>query len=196
MVLADAAMSLTYFKRYRMEFDLAGDIAPPPALPAGYVFEAWKPSLIEEHASVKHQSFQFEIDSTVFPCFAKLKGCRRLMQEIVVRDGFLPAATWLMAYEIEEPGGMRTKEYCGTIQGICDRNGLGSVQNIGVCPLHRGRRIGANLIYKALQGFRSAGLERATLEVTAQNTGALRLYERLGWRTVKTVYKATEVAYV
>jgi len=33
------------------------------------------------------------------------------------------------------------------------------------------------------------------LEVTAQNSGALRLYSRLGFKTVKTVYKAVELAY-
>ena len=101
---------------------------------------------------VKHRSFQYEIDSTVFACFAKLQGCRRLMQDIVVRDGFLPAATWLVAYETEDASGVKQREYCGTIQGIRDRYGFGSVQNIGVCPLHRGRSIGANLIYKALVG--------------------------------------------
>jgi len=189
-------MGLTYFKRFRMEYDLTGGIVAPPALPADYVLCEWDPDLLEEHAMVKHKSFQFEIDSTVFACFSKLQGCRRLMHDIVVRDGFLPAATWLTGYETQDSNGVKSTEYCGTIQGICDRNGYGMVQNIGVCPLHRGRSIGANLIYKALQGFQAAGIEKATLEVTSQNTGALRLYEKLGWQTVKTVYKATEVAYV
>jgi ribosomal protein S18 acetylase RimI-like enzyme len=48
---------------------------------------------------------------------------------------------------------------------------------------------------KSLQGFRDAGLERAYLEVTAQNTAAFRLYLRLGFRKVKTVYKAADVAF-
>ena len=50
-------------------------------------------------------------------------------------------------------------------------------------------------MYRALDGFRASGLKRATLEVTAQNSGAIRLYERLGFATVRTVYKAVELAY-
>ena len=48
---------------------------------------------------------------------------------------------------------------------------------------------------KALEGFRAAGLRRAYLEVTAQNDGAIRLYQRIGFVKARTVYKAVEVAY-
>jgi ribosomal protein S18 acetylase RimI-like enzyme len=33
------------------------------------------------------------------------------------------------------------------------------------------------------------------LEVTAENEGAIRLYRRLGFATVKTVFKVAEAAY-
>jgi hypothetical protein len=46
-----------------------------------------------------------------------------------------------------------------------------------------------------LGGFRQAGISRVYLEVTAQNEGAIRLYRRLGFVTVKTVYKAVEPVY-
>ena len=47
----------------------------------------------------------------------------------------------------------------------------------------------------ALNGFRQAGLRRVYLEVTAQNQNALRLYKRLGFTRVRTVYKAVEMGY-
>jgi hypothetical protein len=50
-------------------------------------------------------------------------------------------------------------------------------------------------MYKALGGFQRAGLQRAFLEVTAQNHGAIRLYQRIGFSKARTVYKAVEVAY-
>ena len=48
---------------------------------------------------------------------------------------------------------------------------------------------------KSLEGFREAGVFRVTLEVTAKNQDAQRLYERLGFRRLRTVYKTAEVAY-
>lgn len=185
-------MGLTYFKRYRMETTLSGTLRTA-TVPLAYSLEPWDSALLEAHADAKYRSFCFEIDATVFPCLGERDGCRRLMDEISRRETFVPQATWLLTHHSPDTG---MAESCGTIQGICDRQGFGAIQNLGVTPVHRGLGLGTQLLFQALQGFRKAGLRRAYLEVTAQNTGAVRLYERLGFRRVKTVYKAAEVAYV
>jgi ribosomal protein S18 acetylase RimI-like enzyme len=185
-------MGLTYFKRYRMEIDLTGRQLLAPALPAGYRLLSWDDSLLEAHAETKFHSFRTEIDANVFPCLGDWAGCHRLMNEIRGKQGFLPSATWLIVYEAIVGG---NREYCGTIQGLRDYAGLGAVQNLGVTPDHRGRQLGTCLLVKALEGFQKAGIRRAFLEVTAQNDGAIRLYQRLGFNKARTVYKAVEVAY-
>lgn len=185
-------MSTTYFKRFRMEIDLFGRLAPPPAAPEGYRLVPWHGSLLESHAEAKFQSFRWEIDASVFPCLGELAGCRRLMTDITHRDGFLPSATWLIAYA--PPLGGET-EFCGTVQGLRDKAGLGAIQNLGVVPAHRGFGLGRLLLLKALQGFRHAGLSRAFLEVTAQNELAVHMYQRLGFVKSRTLYKQVEVAY-
>jgi ribosomal protein S18 acetylase RimI-like enzyme len=184
-------MGLTYFKRFRMEIDLTGRTLSPPEVPAGYRLLPWSDTLLEAHADTKYHSFRDEIDSNVFPCLGDLVGCHRLMQEIRSKQGFLPQATWLVGYE--SPRG--NLEYCGTIQGIRDYTGMGAIQNLGVVPDHRSRQLGSCLLLGALQGFQQAGLRRAFLEVTAQNSGAIRLYQRMGFSKARTVYKAVEVAY-
>lgn len=176
-------MNITYFKRFKMEIDLLRAPAAP-ALPPGYSFVAWDESLVDAHAEVKFASFHGEIDSSVFPSLADRNGCTYLMNEIRRKQGFLPAATWLIHSETEGP--------CGTVQGIRDRFGLGAIQNLGVLPAHRGRGLGATLLLKALEGFRASGLDCAYLEVTAQNDGAVRLYRKLGFRCRKTIYKAVD----
>lgn len=185
-------MGLTYFKRFRMEVDLQRESFPCPALPAGYSLVAWRESLIDAHAAAKFRSFRFEIDANVFPCLGEREGCVRLMNEIIRREGFLDEATWLLQHRDRQTARL---EHCGTIQGLCDRSGLGAVQNLGIAPGHRGRGLGTVLLFHSLAGFRLAGIRKAFLEVTAQNLGAVRLYEKLGFRKVKTVYKAAEVAY-
>lgn len=185
-------MVLTYFKRYRMEIDLVGLDLSRPRLPDGYRFLPWDESLLDAHAEAKYLSFRGEIDANVFPCFCELAGCHRLMGEIARKEGFLPEATWLAVYR---GGRQRREEFCGTIQGIRDRLGMGSVQNLGITPAHRNRHLGTSLLYRALGGFAATGLTKVHLEVTAENIGAIRLYRRLGFSAVKTVFKAAEVTY-
>ncbi len=183
-------MGLTYFKRFRMEIDLSGRDGPLPPGPPGYRFLPWEPNLLDAHAEAKYLSFRDELDVNVFPCLGDLAGCKRLMQEIVQKQGFLAAATWLVVYAGRDGRGF---EECGTIQGIRDRAGWGCVQNIGIAPAHRNAGVGTALILRALDGFRRSGVRRVQLEVTAENQGAIRLYRRLGFRTLKTVFKAVEV---
>jgi ribosomal protein S18 acetylase RimI-like enzyme len=62
----------------------------------------------------------------------------------------------------------------------------GWVEAIGVIPAWRGRGVASALLGHALQLFQAEGLERAALEVDAQNpTGALRLYEKHGFEVAR-----------
>ena len=184
-------MDLMYFKRYRMEITLAGRDLTPARAPDGYRFEPWSPTRLDAFAEAKYLSFRSEIDANVFPCLAEFDGCRRLMREIARKPGFLAGTTWLLAYS----RGKKRPEHCGTVQGIRDVNGLGAIQNLCITPEHRNAGLGTILLDYALRGFRQAGISRVYLEVTAENIGAIRLYRRLGFITVKTVYKAVETVF-
>jgi ribosomal protein S18 acetylase RimI-like enzyme len=186
-------MGITYFKRFRMEYDLTAPLFGPVNTLEGYRLYSWTESLLEAHANAKYRSFRTEIDANVFPCLGDREGCQRLMGEISRRKGFIPDATWLLVWQ---PSEKDKPDFCGTVQGIEDRKSVGSIQNLGIAPEHRGTGLGTQLLRQALQGFVRAGMAKATLEVTVQNTGALRLYHRLGFRTIKTVYKAVDVEYV
>ena len=59
-------------------------------------------------------------------------------------------------------------------------------------PSQRGGGLGSVLIEQALSGFETAGAYQVTLEVTAENVAAIRLYQRLGFRRSKTVYKPVD----
>lgn len=180
-------MESTYFKRFRMDADLAIDRRPAPMRP-GYRFVPWNEALVDVHARAKFRAFRDEIDALVFPCLGSFEGCRRLMREIRNKPGFLPHATWLIAF------GRSPEElqWCGTIQGVAAPGGHGLIQNIGVVPGHRGLGLGTCLIEQAIQGFRRHGLRVASLEVTADNGRAVRLYQRLGFRRARTVYKVVD----
>jgi ribosomal protein S18 acetylase RimI-like enzyme len=184
MVSLFESQHISYFKRFKMEMDLY-DPPPPVVLPAGYSLTPWREDLLEVHAEVMVACFQDEVDSIVFPSLSNRPGSLCLMIEIRRKSGFLPEATWLLA----GPDG-----YCGGVQGVRERTGLGAIQNLGITLPHRGKGLGTALVLQALHGFRRAGLGRAFLEATAQNDGAVRLYRRVGFRRRKTLYKAVETA--
>src|SRR5262245_58658937 len=124
-------MSVSYFKRFRMEIDLRGRTFGEIALPRGYRLLSWNPDQICEHAEAKYFSFRHEIDADIFTCLGESEGCIRLMTEISDREDFLPAATWLAVYVGD---GRQRIEYCGTIQGIRASGRLGGIQNVGITP--------------------------------------------------------------
>ena len=180
-------MSFTYTKRYQMVIDLLTVMLPDIQLPGGFHFLDWHPAFIERHAKTKYHSFRNEIDARIFPTFRQYDACLRLMRSIAGKSGFLPSATWLIVQG--EP--LKEVRDCATIQGLKHNDQLGAIQNVAVLPDFRGRGLGQALVLKSLYGFRNAGLERVTLEVTAENTPAVLLYKKLGFHTVKTVYKET-----
>ncbi len=185
-------MALTYFKRYRMELRL--DRAPLDEIivPEGIQLLPWSPALLAQHAAVKWASFRAEIDSHVFECLGDKTGCKDLMREITNRSNFVQEATWLAVRcndfsDVLQP--------CGTIQGLLTTPRDGAIQNLGVPPEFRNLGIGKALLQYALRGFRTAGCMFANLEVTVQNTAAIRLYEKFGFRKVETLFKIADVQY-
>jgi ribosomal protein S18 acetylase RimI-like enzyme len=176
---AMSVVSIAYFKRYKLEIDLAG--LPAPAWPDGFTPLAWRPELLDAHADVLAGSFHAEIDSVVFPSLGHRVGCVGLMAEIVRRHAFIPEATWLVV----GPEGP-----CGSIQALRERGVLGAIQNVGILPAYRGRGLGKALVLQSLRGMCQSGLGRAVLEATAHNEAAMRLYSHLGFRRTKVLYKA------
>ena len=179
-----SSMGVAYYRRFRMEIDLQNASLAEATLPEGFRFLAWDPDDLDRHAEVKVQSFRDEIDSQVFPCLGGFSGCRKLMREISRQRSFRPETTWLIA----GPDGD-----VGTIQGLAHSRTLGAIQNVGVVPECRGQGLGRSLVIKSLAGFRLAGLKRVYLEVTAENQLAVALYDSLGFRLVRTMYKAVKV---
>ncbi len=185
-------MIATHFKRFRMQINLRHRLVEPPPLPPGFQLLPWRNSLLELHSAAKWASFGHEIDAVVFSCLADATGCRQLMNDIVNRSNFAPQATWLIVQQ------SRPEVHpipCGTVQGVFDAALVGSIQNVGVVPEYRGIGLGSILLHRALIGFQHADQQFATLEVTARNTAAIRLYQRVGFEIARTVYRSVDFAF-
>ena len=178
-----------FCRRLRLEIDLQRCDIAEPVLSAGYRWIEWSPELLHRHAAVKFRCFETEKDGQVFPSLRSAEGCHRLMDYIATNPLFVPNATWLLVCD-ESAAGVPTD--CGTIQGLASVPESGAIQNVGIVPEHRGRGLGRALVQAALCGFRASGLTHISLEVTAANLPAVKLYQSLGFLVTKTLYRPVE----
>jgi ribosomal protein S18 acetylase RimI-like enzyme len=94
-------------------------------------------------------------------------------------------------------GAWRGKRLIGSIG--CEREERLKVRHIGhiigmmVRPEARGVGLGALLVEACIAEARHAGLEMLTLSVTAENAGAVRLYERHGFAAYGLLRRALKI---
>jgi ribosomal-protein-alanine N-acetyltransferase len=75
----------------------------------------------------------------------------------------------------------------------------GHVVSLAVLPEYRGKGLGKGLISNAFKGMLGYGAKESYLEVRVSNLAAVSLYEKLGFKVVKTrknYYKDGEDAYL
>lgn len=180
-------MPMQYVKRLQMAFDFAHTPVVAPELPLGYRFVPWTPDLLEIHADVKHRGFRDDFDALIFPTFRQYDRCLRLMESIASSPAFLPGATLLIACD----DGTGLFAYAANIQGMRLSGDVGAIQNVAVLPEFRQRGLGRAMVLGSLRGFRDAGVERVTLEVTADNVPAVKLYDRIGFKVFKAYFRET-----
>ncbi|MEO2035191.1 MAG: GNAT family N-acetyltransferase [Planctomycetaceae bacterium] len=181
-----------HYKRLRMQLDLQKSLAAPQ-LPDGYHFVPWQPLIQERHAQVQWRAFRNDVDGQLFHCLSSLAGCRRLLRDTVEHTQFSMSGTWLVQFQPEPDW---PADDCAMIQGLVRSGMTGAIQNLGVVPEHRGFGLGRAALLKSLHGFRSSGVRRATLEVTANNQQAVQLYLTLGFQVARILYRTAEAGAV
>ena len=74
---------------------------------------------------------------------------------------------------------------CGLILTSAVNEGIGHVTQVCAAPEYQGMGLGYELMRRAVESFRAAGYQGLSLTVTAANTAALRLYERMGFQQLR-----------
>jgi mycothiol synthase len=113
-----------------------------------------------------------------------------MMEAFVGHYGFVPKSfeEWLAVWRtpdvmpkhwfVAQDG----EEVVGAVLGVL-RLDIGWIADLGVRRAWRGRGVGEALVHRAMESFRERGFTSVGLNVDPQNeTGAMRLYERLGFR--------------
>lgn len=182
-------MEIRYVKRLEMVFDFSLTPLPEATLPEDFFWSPWRARQADAHARLVYTAFRNDVDARVFPTFRQYEACERLTRAIASKKDFAPEATWLIGRQIVGRGGVPTVDYCASIQGIVKpETATGAIQNVAVIPGARRHGLGSALVLKSLEGFRQIGCRRATLEATAENAIAVKMYAKLGFKVARVLY--------
>lgn len=155
------------FQEYVMEHSLT-DI-PQIEISFPLVFRSWSPSFKEQFYKVYDASFK---DRPGFPGWSMEKW----VEWISSGPDFLPDRSYIATVNDMAVGCIATDQ---------DTDSIGYIIQVGVIPEWRGKGIAAVLTCKCLEDLRRDGMKSVTLHVNQNNPGAIDLYERLGFETVR-----------
>jgi ribosomal protein S18 acetylase RimI-like enzyme len=188
MLRTGPAIALPQSKYVRMFvrnfMEIEGDMARrlPEKRPSQPVlFDSWSERKQDEAATLIASAYQGHIDSEINDQYRSPAGARRFLMNIVQFPGcgsfFQPAS-----FVAIEPTS-------GRLAGIClaslVQTDVGHVTQVCVSKAARGTGAGYELIRRSLESLARHGCRKVTLTVTASNTEAIALYERMGFRKTR-----------
>jgi ribosomal protein S18 acetylase RimI-like enzyme len=174
-----------YFQVFARQFMLMSlrDARPSNRpLSAGLKIEAWTDRAFDAAARLIRLAYADHVDSQINDQYRSEKGSLRFLRNIVLQPGcgqFLPEASFLLRPASGEPP-------IGMILTSTVDAGVGHTTQLCVAPGHQGHGIGRQLMELSIAALRRRGYESLSLTVTSVNQRAVGLYERMGFRTIKT----------
>jgi ribosomal protein S18 acetylase RimI-like enzyme len=173
------------FRLYTRQFmllDLAhAPVALPPA-PAGLRLTRWNDRYFESCAKLIFLAYADHVDGEINDQYRSRSGALRFLKNIILLPGcgnFVPGASFVL----HQPG---SDDLLGVVltSEVCP--GVGHTTQICVQPGYQGHGIGRTLMLTSADALRSMKFRELTLTVTSDNRSAVQLYERLGFRTIKS----------
>jgi len=181
----DSAFLSHYFRLYPRRFMLLpldeAKLSGAP-LSVGLRLEPWTHRAFDSAARLIHLAYADHVDSQINDQYCSEAGGLRFLRNIVLLPGcgqFLPEASFLVR---PVTGGDPIAMILTST--VADR--VGHTTQVCIMPGHQGHGIGRHLMEQSILALRRQHCERLSLTVTSVNKRAVELYEKLGFRTVKT----------
>ena len=166
-----------------MEVDLGnvGRLAPA-RLKRPVWFDGWSERKQDEAAAMIATAYQGHIDSEINDQYRSPGGARRFLLNIVQYPGcgsfFQPAS-----FTAVDPD---SGKLCGICLSSLVQADVGHITQVCVSKAARGTGVGYELIRRSLESLARHGCRKVSLTVTAANTEAIDLYERMGFHKTRS----------
>jgi ribosomal protein S18 acetylase RimI-like enzyme len=179
-VLPRAAQA-TSFDRLFMRLDLSRAALPESPVRHPIFIERWSDHYQDAGAQLIAAAYRGHVDSLINDQYRSAASARRFLYNIVQYPGcgvfYRPAS--YAAFDAS------TGRLCGISLASVVAPQCGHIAQICVSPEVQGTGVGYALLRQSLNALRDAQCHAASLTVTASNTGAVALYERVGFATLR-----------
>jgi len=144
--------------------------------PQGVSITPWTEARQDDSARLVAAAYRGHVDSDINDQYRSPSGARRFLNNIVQYPGcgtfFAPAS-----YAASDAKGA----LCGMSLASLVSNTTGHITQICVTPAQRGKGVGYALLRRSMLALAAHGCHTVGLTVTSTNTGAIRLYEQMGF---------------
>lgn len=154
----------------------------PPAENKDFEMTTWERSFDRQAAELIYITYRHHVDALINDQYASETGAARLIENIVQHRGCGNAVPGASQVAVHRP----TRKLAGLLAVTAVRPQTAHIPQVAVAPEFQGARLGSAMMAAGFSECRRQGFEEISLTVTDSNSGAVRLYERLGFETFRT----------
>jgi ribosomal protein S18 acetylase RimI-like enzyme len=175
-------LGFTLYTRQFMLLDLNKSLEMRSGATTGLRLSRWNDRYFDPCAKLIYLSYANHIDGDINDQYRSKAGALRFLKNIILLPGcgqFVPGASFVL----HMPG---SDDLLGAVLTSEVSPGVGHTTQLCVLPGHQGNGLGRALMITAIDALRGLKFHELTLTVTSVNHGAVQLYEKLGFRTLKS----------
>lgn len=168
--------------RQFMRLELQQPQDSQPGTSNGMRLDRWSDRYFESCAKLIYLAYANHVDGEINDQYRTRTGALKFLKNIILLPGcgqFVPGASFVL----RQPG---ADELVAAVLTSEVSPGVAHTTQICVLPGFQGSGLGRMLMQTSAEALRALRFRELTLTVTSQNHAALHLYERIGFRTVKT----------
>jgi len=180
-VLAELGFGIYPRQFMLLELDRA-TLPPTPLLSPGLVLERWDDRQFAACARLIQLAYANHTDGEINDQYRSESGALKFLKNIVILPGcgqFLAPASFVLRAP-------HSHELVGAVLTSTVANLTGHTTQICVMPGYQRHGLGRRLIAATISALRERGYTALSLTVTSSNLNAVRLYDKIGFTTIKT----------
>jgi GNAT superfamily N-acetyltransferase len=166
----------TYWREF-MRFDLSQ--TPEPISPPALVhLESWRGASLPAAAAIMQAAYEGSIDVEINARYRTVDGCREALEQLLNQGGcgmFVATASTIACHKGQSIGFVLVTESAPR---------QGHLAQVAVHPDYQRQGVGRFLLSHSLAQLAALQFDTLSLIVSRANTGALGLYQAMGWQAV------------